>query len=99
MRTAVAFVIAAGFIIPSESTAALVTLGTLWGVVSAVVQALFTVLLDRKPLHGTWVRIVVIVLLGLGLIAGLIVGIGDHARFSRRPRTSWRIRHRRSGRR
>jgi drug/metabolite transporter (DMT)-like permease len=100
MRTAVAFVIAAGFIIPSESTAALVTVGTLWGVVSAVVQALFTVLLDRKPLHGTWVSIVVIeVLLGLGLIAGLIVGIGDHARFSRRPRTSWRIRHRRSGRR
>ena len=69
MRAAAAFMIAGGFIIPDENTAALVTLGALWGVVSAVVQALFTVLLDRKPLRDTWFRIAVIeVLLAVGLI-------------------------------
>jgi len=82
MRAAVAFVIAGGFIIPAESVAALVMLGALWGALSAVVQALFTSLLDREPLHDAWFRIILVeILLSLGLIVGLINGINDHAVF------------------
>jgi hypothetical protein len=75
-RTAIAFVIAASFVIPKPKPAALITLGVAWGVVAAVVQLVFTVLVDHESVRKGWLRIVMVeILVVLILLFGLLTNI------------------------
>jgi hypothetical protein len=75
-RTAIAFVIAAFFVVPQPKPAALITLGVAWGVVAAAVQLVFTVLVDHESVRKGWLRIVIVeILVVLILLVGLLTNI------------------------
>ncbi|HEY5988897.1 MAG TPA: hypothetical protein VIV12_21330 [Streptosporangiaceae bacterium] len=78
-RTAIAFVLAALFVVPATKPAALITLGVAWGAVAAAVQIIFIVLFDHESVREGWLRIVMVeVLLAVCVWLGLAFGISNH---------------------
>lgn len=79
LRIAVAFLVACLFVLPNNRPIAMIMLGTMWGIVVAAVQAVFTVLVDGDPIRDGWARVIgAECVLGLGLVVGVLSGLFDH---------------------